>query len=193
MQCLREGLHGELGRAVDAEAGTGAVSADGGDVEDAAGAPGTHVGQHSAGHGEQAEHVGSVDRLDLLRRRLLDRSDQTEAGIVEQDVDGAEALHGAGRGRMSLRFVGDVELYGQQARVVAQRLGHGGRIARGGDHVVAPLQGEGGHLRPESARRAGDEPGLHEVGPSTAQRPTQACHGHRAEVTGGLARDQPPW
>ena len=135
---------------------------------------GTHMGQHSAGHREQTEHVHSVDRprfpaLSPPRPLRPDRSRHCSAGRRWR-----RSVARRWRRPHEHGLVGDVELCGNGLRVVAQRLGHGGRIARGGDHVVAPLQGEGGHLRPESAGRAGDEPVFVKVGPSTAQCPSSS-------------------
>src|SRR5512133_4195695 len=91
VQRFRKSLDCKFGGAVDAEAGRAAVAADRGDVEDSPGTPGTHIRQHRAGHGQEAEYVGSVETLDLLSGCFLDSAQQAVASVVEQHVDLPEA------------------------------------------------------------------------------------------------------
>ena len=99
-----------------------------------------HVRQYGAGDGEQAEYVGGVDPLHFQRRSLFDSTEQTETGIVDQDIDSAEALDRSFGRRNSLLFVGDVERHGQEVRPLTECLGDGlGRACRG-DDIVAALQ-----------------------------------------------------
>ena len=90
----------------------------------------------------------------------------TVAGVVDQDVDAAEALLGLLYGRADLLGVGDVEGGGEYA--LGRRLGQVGdfgRIARGDDGVVAGADHSFGEGATESGRAAGDEPGGHGEAP----------------------------
>ena len=122
-----------------------------------------HVRQHRAGDVEQAEHVGGIELLGLLCARFLDRAQQAVAGIVDQHIDPAERLDGGADGLMCLGFLGDVQLDGQQAVVLAELLGDVGRIAGGGNHAVAAFQSRLRDPCPEPARCPRDEPDAQDV------------------------------
>ncbi|MDQ0684447.1 hypothetical protein QFZ56_003410 [Streptomyces achromogenes] len=101
---------------------------------------------------------------DLLLRQLLDRAEQSVAGVVDDHVQASEVvvrtLHGLGGGRL----VGDVQ--GQRQHRVAVRgdqVREGVGVAGGGGDLVAALQGGLGELAAEAARGTGDEPDLAHV------------------------------
>jgi hypothetical protein len=82
-----------------------------------------HVGQHRAREREQAENIGSENRLDFLGARLFNSAQQTITGVVDEHIDAPEALDGRLGGRAGRRFLGDIERDGQQIRVIAQAFG----------------------------------------------------------------------
>ena len=92
----------------------------------------------------------------LLRREIA------VAGIVDQDIDPAEALLRRRDTGVDLRTVADVEREPQDPALVAlaqilERL----RRTRRRHHIIAETEGPLRQKPPESARTAGDEPGSH--------------------------------
>ena len=91
-QRLGQPFDRELRRAIDAPAREGGIADDRRDVDDVTLARAAQMGQDGAGDLEQAEDIGLELALDLLRGRLLDRGQQAVAGVVDEDVDAAEAV-----------------------------------------------------------------------------------------------------
>ena len=84
------------------------------------------------------------------------------AGVIDQDIDGAEALPGGPHDITYLGVVGDIQRerergIGAGAGEVLDR----GRVPRRHHDVVAAVQGCGGKRSPQAGRAAGDEPGGH--------------------------------
>ncbi|MCY1524804.1 hypothetical protein D9M68_597580 [compost metagenome] len=165
MQRLAEAFHGELGGAVHAPAVIGLVTAQRRDVDDAAGALAAHVRQHRAGNVEQAEDVGRVDALDFGGAGFLHRAEDAVAGVVQQDVDAAEALDALGDRRMGLALAGHVKAHGQQVGVFAQAGDDILGFARGGDHRIAHFERLGGDQGTETTGSTSNEPGTHSNSP----------------------------
>lgn len=70
--------------------------------------------QHGAGNGQKPEDIGAVDRLDFLSTRFLDGAKQAETGIVDQNIDAAEAGNRGLGGIMGLALVVDIECDGEK-------------------------------------------------------------------------------
>lgn len=120
----------------------------------------------------RAQHVPSSDDLHVEHEAhvgvggLLDGAEESVAGVVDDDVEAAEAVDGLGDGLLDRGRVDEVDLERQQAgRVGAVEGGEQalGRPGRGRDAVAAPQQG-GDEGEAEAARGAGDEPGGGTVG-----------------------------
>ena len=98
--------------------------------------------------------------LDLLGRELLEEAGDEARGVVDQDVDGAEAIRRRlGRG-LGVVAAGDVELDDQQGVRVAEGAPDGLGVATGGDDVVAGRERGLRDVDAHAAAGAGDEPGL---------------------------------
>src|SRR5208282_2098081 len=117
---LGKRFDGELGGAVDTPAGKhGAVAADGGHIDNVAGALLAERGQDGARDIEQAEDVGAVEILDFLRGSFLDSAEQTITGVVHKNIDAAKMLEGRVDRRLDLRLVGDIQSNAKKAFVGA--------------------------------------------------------------------------
>ena len=100
-----------------------------------------HAGQHGLGHVGQGKDIRLEHRANLVVLALLDGGEITVAGVIDQDVDLAEALLGLLENRRDLRAPGDVQRCDQRV-FAAREFVQGRRIARGHDHLVAaPEQG----------------------------------------------------
>ena len=119
-----------------------------------------HHGQDGAGDVHRAEQADGELALHLLRRELLEEA-RVEAGrVVDQHVDGAEALDRRLDRRRDLLGVGDVERHDEQVLGLAEGGGDGVGVAAGGDDVVAGVQRGLGDVDAQAATGAGDDPGL---------------------------------
>mmetsp|Transcript_21087 Transcript_21087/g.81837 ORF Transcript_21087/g.81837 Transcript_21087/m.81837 type:complete len:357 (+) Transcript_21087:2512-3582(+) len=135
---------------------------DGGHIDDAARTARDHAG---LGHGlreqEEAADVEVHDLVPGLERMLLGRGAPGGAGVVDEDVDAAQALHGLGHHALHILWLGRIG--GAPARVDALGLQLGGsifqvgRLARGQHDLGARLAQGFGDLQAQAARAAGDE------------------------------------
>ena len=100
-------------------------------------APGTHDGKHGTGDVHRAEQVGLDLGAEIIGGELLEEPGVEVAGVVDEDVDAAEALDGGGDRRHGVFGTGDVELDDEQVVGVAERLAHGVGVAAGRDDGVA--------------------------------------------------------
>ena len=81
-----------------------------------------HMRQHGTGDGQQTEDIGAVEGLDLGTACLFDRTEQSVAGIVDQNIDPAKACDRLPDGLMRLGLVGDIERHGQKIGLRAETL-----------------------------------------------------------------------
>ena len=132
------------------------------DVDDAALAPRDHAGlAHRLAHQEDAADVQVHHLVPGFERVVLGRRAPGGAGVVDQDVDLAQALHRLVADLLDLRRVAGVG--GHPARVdalglqVRGGLFQVGRLARGEQDLRAGLAQALGDLQPQAARAAGDE------------------------------------
>jgi hypothetical protein len=148
-------LHGVLRRVVAPEKRQREATTDAADVDDRSAAARPHAGDEGAGDRHQAEHVGLELGAEVGVAHLRGRTDDAEAGVVDEDVDVAD-----GSGDLAeLRAVGDVELVGLDAVLFEQ--GERFAAAAGRDHGVAGLgQSQRGGAS-DAGGRPGDEDGLH--------------------------------
>ena len=92
-----------------ARSGRGAARAGRGDVHDRASAPLAHPGQDSLDQRGRAEEVGGKELLNLVLGCLLGGRAVAVAGVIDQDIDGAEALLGGAHDVTPLGVIGDIE------------------------------------------------------------------------------------
>ena len=93
---------------------------------------------------------------------LLDGGAVAVAGVVDQDVDRAEALLAGPNGLGHLAGVGDVERDGEGGvGVGVGEVLDGAGVAGGEDGVVAGVEHGPGQVAAEAGRAAGDQPGGH--------------------------------
>jgi len=78
---------------------------------------------------------------EVRRGDFLEEPGVEVAGVVHQDVDPAEPVHGCLDGGGRVGGVGDVELDREEVLVVADGLGELFGVAAGGDHGVAGWRG----------------------------------------------------
>jgi hypothetical protein len=105
------------------------------------------------GDGEEAEHVCSVDCLDIGGGGLLDRTQQAEAGIVEQHVNPTEALEGSIRRSLRLCLVSDVEGDCEKIFMFSKALRDAFRISGCRDDIIALREGKFSDVRRSRAMR----------------------------------------
>ena len=110
------------------------------------------------------EGAVEVDRQHLLplgERKLLERMDDLDAGVADQDVDVAERLDGGLHGRIDLGLVGDIHRHADRLAAGLLDLGCGGvgrLLVEIGDGNRRPFTREfQGDFLADAAGRAGDE------------------------------------
>jgi len=113
----------ELGRAVDTKARRSTITADRRNIQNAARLLSPHLGQHGARDRQKPEDVCAIELLDLFRRRFFHGTEETEAGVIQKNVDAAELRNCCLDGFASLRLVSDVERDGEQPGMFAESLG----------------------------------------------------------------------
>ena len=134
-----------------------------GGVDDASPLLGLHAGRRRLDRVERGREVDGDDGVPLIGRKLLDRRDELDAGVVDQDVDGSELGRRVGDHRLDLvafRHVGavvdalDAKLLFDAGALGFDRLG----VAETVDHHVGALLGEGaGDGETDAAGGAGDD------------------------------------
>ena len=165
-EAFGEGFEGPLGSAVGGERRIGDAPSDGGDVNDAAGTALAHVGDDGLDAAEGAEVVGFHGGTEISEWHFLDGADALDAGIVDEDVDGAvEYLNGRDGGGDGLIVV-DIESGDGDGKIFAggglREFGRGGGIAHGGVDVVASTGESECGFEADTFAGAGDEYGGHE-------------------------------
>ena len=131
---LREAFYGELGGVVEAPPGRANESADRGEIDDMTGAALAEVREKGAGDADEAEDVGLEDGHELIFGSFLDGAGEAIAGVVDEDVDRAEAGSSLSHDGEHLRGVSDVKRVGLGAvGVLLLKVGH-----------LSPHQGAGG-------------------------------------------------
>ena len=175
---------------------------DRGDVDDPPGLPPAQVGEGGQGGVERTPEVDPHRRLEVLHPHVLQRADLDDAGVVDQDVETAEALGRRVDRPADLVLVADVAGQGEDAQAADRRqLAAGevelGRVA-GEDGDPRPLGRQlAGHQEPQAARAAGDHrhPVVELDGGAPPERPRQ-CQGGTGEggpgEQGGGRSRQPP-
>ena len=134
-----------------------------GGVDDAAPFLRLHARNGGADGVEGRRQVDRDDHVPLLRREILDRRDELDAGVVDENVDGSELRRRVGDHRLglrALRHVGavvdalDAELLFDGGARRLDRLG----VAEAVDHHVRALLGErAGDRQSDPARGTGDD------------------------------------
>ncbi len=120
-----------------------------------------HDRQDGTGDVHEAEDVGGVLALDRLRGAFLEHPHQGVSGVVDQDVDAAEAFDRGVRCRERLRLVGHVQRQGQYAvSLSSERPFNLFTVAIGRDHPVPHHQCRLRNLGAQPASGARDEPYL---------------------------------
>jgi hypothetical protein len=144
-----------------------------GDGDDVACALPAQDGQDGAGDVHRAEEVGLELLAHLRGRDLLEVAGEEVPGVVDQDVDAAEAVDGGLRGGLGVLGAGDVEPGGQQVVLwPAQGLLDLVGAAAGGDDLVAGGEGLAGDVGAQAASGTGDENDLaHEAFPFSRSDP----------------------
>ena len=116
-----------------------------------------HGGDDRPAAQERGPRVDAHDEIEPLRRRVGQRPPPQRTGVVDEDVDAAEALEGAGGDGLDLRLVAHVARHGQ--RPAAGRLDLGGDLVdRAGELLRRGLAARGdddGAARPRQAERDG--------------------------------------
>ena len=121
-----------------------------------------HAGHHRADGMERRRQVDANDGVPLLDRELLDRRDVLDAGIVDEDVDGAEIPLGLGHHLRDLARAQHVGRIESDAGAVRRTGLDGGRIvgrrAEAVEHDIGACRGERlGDAEADAGGRAGDD------------------------------------
>ncbi len=130
----------------------------GGDIDDRARPAFAHLRDHRLRHRDRAERVGRIDRADLRHRRMFERAEQADAGIVDEHVDRPRRGDRGG----DAGVVGDVE--GEEAESFGRCKRCRGGGAHGGNDGPAAGVEMAGSFKAIARRAAGDEDGFHGVG-----------------------------
>lgn len=136
---LRRGVHADTGLALEPGAGS--------DVHQPARPLLAHDGQHGAGDVDQPEDVEVEQRPGLGVTDLLQRAQQSTAGVVDQDVDAAEPSHGRLDGLRDAVVVGHIQCDREHLVGVLQIVRHTLRVPYADHDVVAFPQRSAGNLR----------------------------------------------
>ena len=133
---------------------------DGTDVDDMTRTLPPHDGQRGLHHMHDAVKVRGELLLDFCGRHLLEITEQTVTGVIDQNVNAPETLHRLVDRRFGLRVVDDVQLHkcdvlwGNVGKGVANFLD----ISAGRDDSVARAQRGLGNSCSESATGTCDKP-----------------------------------
>ena len=191
---LAERQRQRLDRGLDRRVVAGALGrdprADRGEVDDRAGAPRAHAGQHRLDRADGAEDVGVEELADGVVLALLDGGAVAVAGVVDQHVDAAEPLLG-GR-TAAVTWASSVTSSGRASAVSGWASARSDRrgVAGGDDDVVAAREDGLGEGAAEAGRAAGDEPGGHGSPASLGEVKPTICRA--GGDVGGVRRRQRP-
>ena len=86
---IRERVEGVLARAISTRHGKGALPDDGGNINNEATPSAPHAGERRLCAGERTEDVDGEEPLEVAAGNALDGSVESEAGVVDEDVDAA--------------------------------------------------------------------------------------------------------
>ena len=136
-----------LGRRVQGHEGGRHETQDRADIDDPAAALLAHVREHRARHAYRTEEIGLEQCASLRNRALLRSARNTDARIVDQDIDTAGSVEHLAHRSGDRLIVGDVE---RQEHHSAPRL-------PGGRPAARPVHGEPG--ADERARGRFTDPG----------------------------------
>ena len=132
------------------DVGAPGVAVDGvhpGQIYDAAPPALHHARQEGARKPERGVQVDRHDALPFVVRHLQESGRRADGGVVDQDVDGAEALQGPRRQPVHVRADADVAEHGHGLDAMGEGLpgdGVAGRlVARAVDHHVEAVPGQG--------------------------------------------------
>ncbi len=160
VQPFREADHGELGGGVGKHVGNGDLAADAGDVDDGGAAAAgrialqgllaAHMGQRCPGDIERGEEVHPHGVFEDLQRLGFERADVDDAGVVDEDVDAAEA--GDGLCDQALALLRPGQIGSDEVKVPGAEMGKAGEEVRlgllqffevaGGEHQADGVLGE---------------------------------------------------
>jgi len=135
----------------------------GGEVDHPAPAALLHAGNGVAGQMEGARQVDGDDGVPLLWRKILDRRDMLDAGIIDDDVHLTELPLGGGEQRADLVRLGHVRAMEADADSVFARQPRPGRLDLGRiaeavqHHIGARLAQRLGHAETDAAGRTCDD------------------------------------
>ena len=117
------------------------------------------IGSTARSQGREAKHIGLEHRPDVGVVAFLDRREIAIAGVVDEDVDAAEAPPGGLDGGFDLGLLLDVEFERQRPlAVVADEIVDLRLVARGDHDAIAALEQDLRQLPAEAGRAAGNEP-----------------------------------
>ena len=115
-----------------------------GHVDDAAPVGGLHGGQRQAGGVEGAGQVDGQDGIPFVDREVLDLGHVLDAGVVDQDVDAAEAL--GAKGHHGLDLVGAAHVGAVVVHRNSVGLAGGGHLGLGALRIAKTVQKDVGPL-----------------------------------------------
>src|SRR5690606_4334341 len=153
---------GEFRRLVTSDPGRAAdASADRGDLEDEPRALRAEDGDGGTGDVVDAPEIGLELLPEVLDRAGFDGCDVGIAGVVDEDVDAAEASDRVGECLLHLRWIGDVQL--EREHAFAELGDEGVELSWctcGGCDAMTCSQGGAGDRVSDAAGGSGDEPCL---------------------------------
>jgi hypothetical protein len=157
-QRLRPAVRPPLGRGVDRVAGPRGTAGHRGEVDQVAPAVGDELIEEHLGRRDRAEQVGLDHPAVVVEELGGERSEQHQAGVVDQDVGAAEVVLDALRGGDDRVAIGDVGLDrdGAVAEFVGQRLDAIQAPGQQRDAMAVGRQRAGGGLA-DARRGAGDD------------------------------------
>jgi hypothetical protein len=140
-QCIAQGMHGGLGRAVGAGEWRNQYAGDAADIDHQATAAAQQREQR-AGHPDDGEDIGFELLAHGLHAAVEQRAHGAIAGVVDQHIEAADLFTQASCQLLQRLAVVDVELHGMQPGLFERR-----EVTvlarRGPDRVAARLEGVG--------------------------------------------------
>ncbi|MNN24026.1 hypothetical protein D3C81_1374400 [compost metagenome] len=173
MHGLGDAFHRKFGRTINSPTHVGLIAADRRDVDDVTTTLATHVWQSGTGDVQYAEDVGGEQPFRFAGTGFFHRTQHTETGIVDHDIDTTETLDPFCDSLMRFCFAGHVQTHRQQVRVIAQAIGDVLRFTSGGNHSVAGTQGVFCDEGAKTTGSSSNEPSTHFN--SSCQRPERYC------------------
>ena len=140
---------GKLGRIVKSQRRRGTQPGEGGDIDDAAGAPPAHARQHRLNHPAEAEHINLEHPAHFALLAFFDGREIADARVIHEHVNAAKPFRGRFDGRVNLALIGDIKFEDQSVAMGRQRF-HRLRFARRDDRAKTPRQRLGGQFASEA-------------------------------------------